>query len=148
MDPQQELFTYFVIKLKEEYGEDMVFDGFMPPEETPYPFIYLADSQQTDDYGNKTAIFNNVYQAIHIWNDTPRKRGTVSNMALKIKNIARRLEYTNNYKWEIKDIKQRILVDTTKQKSLVDTADSTPLMHVILELEFKSSSKGGKRSDQ
>lgn len=148
MDPQQELFTYFLVKLKEEYGEDTVFDGFMPPEETPYPFIYLADSQQTDDYGNKTAIFNNVYQAIHIWNDTPRKRGTVSNMALKIKNIARRLEYTNNYKWEINDIKQRILVDTTKQKSLVDTADSTPLMHIILELEFKSSSKGGKRSDR
>ena len=126
----------------------MVFDGFMPSEGTPYPFIYLADSQQTDDYSNKTAIFNNVYQTIHIWNDSPKKRGTVSNIALKIKNITRRLEYTTNYKWEIRNIEQRILEDTTKQKSLVDTADSTPLMHVILELEFKSSSKGGKRSDQ
>ena len=117
----------------------MVFDGFMPPEKTTYPFIYLADSQQTDDYSNKTAIFNNVYQTIHIWNDSPKKRGTVSNMALKIKNIVRRLEYTSNYKWEIRNIEQRILEDTTTK---------TPLMHVVLELEFKSSSKGGKRSDQ
>ena len=86
MDPQQELFSYLLVTLKKEY-RDMVFDGFMPPEKTTYPFIYLADSQQTDDYSNKTAIFNNVYQTIHIWNDSPKKRGTVSNMALKIKNI-------------------------------------------------------------
>lgn len=138
MDPQQELFSYLLVTLKKEYS-DMVFDGFMPPEETPYPFIYLADSQQTDDYSNKTAIFNNVYQTIHIWNDSPKKRGTVSNMALKIKNIVRRLEYTSNYKWEIRNIEQRILEDATTK---------TPLMHVVLELEFKSSSKGGKRSDQ
>lgn len=72
MDPQQELFSYLLVTLKKEYP-DMVFDGFMPPEETPYPFIYLADSQQTDDYSNKTAIFNNVYQTIHIWNDSPKK---------------------------------------------------------------------------
>lgn len=138
MDPQQELFSYLLVTLKKEYP-DMVFDGFMPPEGTPYPFIYLAGSQQIDDYGNKTAIFNNVYQTIHIWNDSPKKRGTVSNIALKIKNITRRLEYTTNYKWEIRNIEQRILEDTTTK---------TPLMHVVLELEFKSSSKGGKRSDQ
>ena len=98
MDPQQELFSYLLVTLKKEY-QDMVFDGFMPPEGTPYPFIYLADSQQIDDYGNKTAIFNNVYQTIHVWNDSPKKRGTVS----------------------------------------------TPLMPVVLELQFKSSSKGGKK---
>ena len=42
MDPQQELFSYLLVTLKKEY-QDMVFDGFMPPEGTPYPFIYLAD---------------------------------------------------------------------------------------------------------
>ena len=72
MDPQQELFSYFLVELKKIY-RDMVFDGYMPPENTPYPFIYIADSQQTDDLGNKTAIFNDVYQTIHIWNDTPKK---------------------------------------------------------------------------
>ena len=55
---------------------------------------------------------------------------------MKIKNIARRLEYTTNYKWEVRNIEQRILEDTTTK---------IPLMHVVLELEFKSSSKGGKK---
>ena len=45
MDPQQELFTELLLKLK-ELGYD-VYDTFLPPEDTPYPFIYLADSQQT-----------------------------------------------------------------------------------------------------
>ena len=35
----------------------------------------LMNNQQIDDYGNKTAIFNNVYQTIHVWNDSPKKRG-------------------------------------------------------------------------
>ena len=61
MDPQQELFTELLLRLKEK-GYD-VYDTFLPPEGTPYPFIYLADSQQTDD-SNKTAIFGNVYQTI------------------------------------------------------------------------------------
>lgn len=43
MDPQQELFTALLEKLRDEFGEDKVFDGFLPPENTPYPFIYLAE---------------------------------------------------------------------------------------------------------
>lgn len=65
----------------------MVFDGFMPPEKTTYPFIYLADSQQvrvTIAIKQPSSI---TYQTIHIWNDSPKKRGTVSNMALKIKTL-------------------------------------------------------------
>ena len=142
MDPQQELFSYFLVELKKIY-RDMVFDGYMPPENTPYPFIYIADSQQTDDLGNKTAIFNDVYQTIHIWSDTPKKRGTVSKMAYTIKQLARSLEYTSNYKWDVRNADQRILTDTTT---------STPLMHCIIEFGFKSSPKakkiqGGKTSE-
>ena len=40
MDPQQELFSYLLVTLKKEY-QDMVFDGFMPPEGTPYPFMAI-----------------------------------------------------------------------------------------------------------
>lgn len=85
MDPQQELFSYFLVELKKIY-RDMVFDGYMPPENTPYPFIYIADSQQTDDLGNKTAIFNDVYQTIHIWNDTPKKEGLSQKWHIQLSN--------------------------------------------------------------
>ena len=54
MDPQQELFTKLLTEIK-ALGYD-VYDDFLPPDGTPYPFVYLADSQLIDD-ANKTAVF-------------------------------------------------------------------------------------------
>lgn len=65
MDPQQELFTAVLVELRKRYP-DQVYDTFLPPEGTPYPFVYLADNQQVD-VQNKTAIFGNVSQTIHVW---------------------------------------------------------------------------------
>lgn len=127
MDPQQELFTALLLRLKEK-GYD-VYDTFLPPEGTPYPFIYLADSQQTDD-SNKTAIFGNVYQTINVWHNNPRQRGTVSGILLDIKEICYRLEHTANFAWMVQNMNQRILPDNTTK---------TPLLHGLLEVEFKFS---------
>ena len=69
MDPQQELFTKLLTEIK-ALGY-YVYDGFLPPDGTPYPFVYLADSQQTDD-ANKTAVFGNVYQTIQVWHREER----------------------------------------------------------------------------
>lgn len=127
MDPQQELFTKLLTEIK-ALGYD-VYDGFLPPDGAPYPFIYLADSQQTDD-ANKTAVFGNVYQTIHVWHSNPRQRGTVSKMLLAIKNTCRKLEHTDNFAWDVRNVNQRILPDkTTKQ----------PLLHGLLEIEFSFS---------
>ena len=127
MDPQQELFTELLLRLKEK-GYD-VYDTFLPPEGTPYPFIYLADSQQTDD-SNKTAIFGNVYQTINVWHNNPRQRGTVSGILLDIKEICYRLEHTANFAWMVQNMNHRILPDNTTK---------TPLLHGLLEVEFKFS---------
>lgn len=127
MDPQQELFTELLLKIKAA-GYD-VYDGCLPPEETPYPFVYLGDNQQTDK-ANKSAVFGNVHQTIHIWSNTPRNRGTVSTMLLSIKQTCRRIERTKNFAWEVQSMSQRILPDNTTK---------TPLLHGILEAEFKFS---------
>ena len=127
MDPQQELFTILKLEL-EKQGYD-VYDGFLPPDDTPYPFIYLADSHLIDD-ANKSAVFGNVYQTVHIWHNNTKQSGTVSKMLLDIKSIARRIAKTDNFSWFIRNIDQRILADTTTE---------TPLIHGVLELEFKFS---------
>lgn len=127
MDPQQELFSELLLKMK-ELGYD-VYDTFLPPKGTPYPFIYLADSQQTDT-PNKTTVFGNVSQTIHIWHNNPRQRGTVSKMLLDIKKICYKLEHTENFAWMVRDVNQRILPDNTTK---------TPLLHGLLEVEFKFS---------
>lgn len=127
MDPQQELFTK--IKLELEKKGYSVYDGALPPLETPYPFIYLGDMQQIDD-ANKSAVFGNVYQTIHVWHNNYKQRGTVSSMLLDIKQVCRSIEKTNNFEWIILNVNQRIISDTTTK---------TPLLHGILELEFKFS---------
>lgn len=127
MDPQQELFTK--IKLELEKKGYSVYDGALPPLETPYPFIYLGDMQQIDD-ANKSAVFGNVYQTIHVWHNNYKQRGTVSSMLLDIKHICRMIEKTSNFEWMILNVNQRIISDTTTK---------TPLLHGILELEFKFS---------
>ncbi len=127
MDPQQELFTELLLKLK-DLGYD-VYDTFLPSEGTPYPFIYLADSQQADTQ-TKSAVMGNVYQTIHVWHNNPRQRGTVSKMLLSIKKVCYGLEHTENFAWMIQNVNQRILPDNTTK---------TPLLHGLLELEFKFS---------
>lgn len=127
MDPQQELFTELLLELR-KLGYD-VYDTFLPPEDTPYPFIYLADSQQADAQ-TKSAVIGNVYQTIHVWHNNPRQRGTVSKILLDIKKACYRLEHTENFAWMIQHVNQRILPDNTTK---------TPLLHGLLEVEFKFS---------
>lgn len=128
MDPQQELYTAILLKLKELYGSD-VYDGFLPPDNTPYPFVYLGDFRQNDKE-TKGAILGTVYPTIHVWHSNPYQRGTVSAMMLKIKTELRKIEKTANFSWMIKNVEQRILPDSTTK---------TPLLHGVLELEIMFS---------
>lgn len=128
MDPQQELYTAILLNLKELYGND-VYDGFLPPDNTPYPFVYLGDFRQNDKE-TKGAILGTVYPTIHVWHNNPHQRGTVSAMMLRIKTELRKIEKTVNFSWTIKNVEQRILPDNTTK---------TPLLHGVLELEFMFS---------
>lgn len=127
VDPQQEIFT--AVKLGLEAIGHSVYDGFLPPDGTPYPFDYLGDCQQIDD-ANKSAVFGNVHLTIHLFSDNPKKRGTASAMLLEIKNVCRRIAHTANFAWSVRGISQQILMDTTTK---------TPLLHGVVNVEFKFS---------
>lgn len=127
MDPQQELFTWLKLNI-ESAGYD-VYDGPLPPEGTPYPFVYLGASQQVDD-ANKGGIFGNVFQTIHVWHNTPEKRGTLSRILLDVKEICRRIDTTDSFTWYVRNMDQQILEDTTTK---------TPLLHGVLNVEFRFS---------
>lgn len=124
MDPQQEIFTRIKRDL-ERFGYD-VYDGILPPEGTPYPFVYLGDSQ-SDDRPTKTQINGVVYQTIHVWSNTPKNRGTVSEMLSEIKRLCRIISETHNFSWSVRNVLQRIIPDNTT---------GTPLLHGVLEIEF------------
>ena len=126
-DPQQEIFTHIKIEL-EKLGYS-VFDGFLPPDNTPYPFIYLGDVRQ-DDEDNKTAVFGRVNLTIHVWGNNPKKRGDMSKILLDIKKTCRMCLHTSNFAWMVRNINQRIFPDNTTK---------TPLLHGVLEVEFSFS---------
>lgn len=122
MDAQQELFTRLKIDLEAQGYR--VFDGFLPPASTPYPFIYLGINTQSDR-STKTQVIGEVKQTIHVWHNDPRQRGTVSAMLYDIKKAFREIEHTANYSWMPKNPTQRILQDNTTK---------TPLLHGVLEV--------------
>lgn len=126
-DPQQEIFTQ--VKLSLEALGFSVYDGFLPPADTPYPFVYLGDCRQTDD-ANKNAVFGNVYLTIHVWHNNPKQRGTVSKMLLDTKTACRQIRHTANFAWWMLNADQQIITDTTTK---------APLLHGVLEVEFKFS---------
>ena len=125
LDPQQELFT--AVKLALEAQGNAVYDGFLPPDGTPYPFVYLADCTQNDTI-YKDRIAGTVVLRVHFWHNNPGKRGTVSRMMLEAKDAIRRISHTPHYAWNVASIYQQILSDSTTK---------TPLLHGVLEIEFK-----------
>ena len=129
MDPQQELFTAVRQMLVGLFGEDSVHDGMLPPEGTPYPFVYLGDTVQ-DDTPNKSAVFGRVSLTIHVWHNDPHQRGTVSEMLLQIKTVLRGIEHTKNFGWMVDGINQQILPDNTTTQ---------PLLHGIVQSGHKFS---------
>lgn len=123
MDAQQELFT--ALKLGIEAKGYAVYDGVLPPEDTPYPFVYMGDFRQTDKE-HKNAVTGIVYPTIHIWHNNTKQRGTVSRMLLDVKTVCRSISRTSNFAWVIRNVNSQIIPDNTTK---------TPLLHGVVELE-------------
>ena len=123
MDAQQELFT--ALKLGIEAKGYAVYDGPLPPEGTPYPFVYLGDFRQSDTE-HKNATTGTVYPTIHVWHNNPRQRGTVSKMMLDIKTVIRSISHTESFGWLMRYINSQIFADTTTK---------SPLLHGVVEAE-------------
>lgn len=120
MDAQQELFT--ALKLGIEAKGYAVYDGALPPDGTPYPFVYLGEFSQMDTE-HKNATTGTVFPAVHIWHNDYGQRGTVSQMLLDVKTICRNLSHTANFAWLIRNVNTRIFADNTTK---------TPLIHGVV----------------
>jgi hypothetical protein len=127
MDAQQEFFTRLKTDL-EAKGYD-VYDGALPPEGTPYPFIYLGDNQQSET-DTKTQLIGDISQRVHVWHNDYGKRGTVSKMLVDVKATARAIARTDNFAWLVRIETQRILTDNTTK---------APLLHGVIDVAARFS---------
>ena len=101
----------------------------MPPEGTPYPFIFLADFQQIDE-GLKDVSIGEVHPVIHIYG-LLRKRGTVSAVSLGVKQTCIGLKSTDNFTWHCRR--------NMTSRSGIEDEGNTRLNHVVLEPTFEFS---------
>jgi hypothetical protein len=124
-DPQQELFTLLKLGL-EAQKKGGTYDGIMPPEDTPYPFIYLGDNQENDT-DCKNGVYGRVHQTIHFWHNNTRQRGVVSDMIFNAKKLCKSIQRTAHYSWEARGMTSRIFPDNTTK---------SPLLHGVLEVDF------------
>ena len=123
MDVQQAIFTQLKIDI-ESLGYD-VYDGKLPSEGTPYPFVYLGNSNQSDN-STKAGNIGTVSQMIHVWHNDVQKRGTVSAMLADIKDVCRGLER-----------KYPVILSGMTQDILPDNTTTQPLLHGVLTVNFK-----------
>ncbi|MDO4614629.1 MAG: hypothetical protein Q4B15_03275 [Lachnospiraceae bacterium] len=130
ISPQQELFAELLTSLRDEFADDgiKVYDGELPPEGTPYPFIYLSDAEQSDGTNTKDHLFGRADQTIDVWMDDTGKRGTLTRILTGIGIMSLKLEKTEHYTWKRVDCIQRIIPDNTT---------STPLLHGVLEVTYE-----------
>ena len=126
MDAQQELFTR--VKLDLEALGHSVYDTFLPPENTPYPFDYLGDFRQSNGFHVKSGTTGSVYATIHVWHNDPGQRGTVSQLMQEICAVCGTIKHTDGYAWDIQSLDNQILPDTTTKQ---------PLLHGVIEAAFK-----------
>lgn len=123
MDAEQELFI--ALKLGIESIGYAIYDGALPPDGTPYPFVYMGDFRQSEK-NHKNAVTGIVYPMIHVWHNNVKQRGTVSKMLLDIKTVCRKINRTSNYAWLFRNVNSRIITDNTT---------NTPLLHGVVEVE-------------
>lgn len=122
MDAQQRIFTELLIRLRAA-GYD-VYDGYLPPDGVPYPFVYLGDAQ-TIDRRYKGERGGTVTQTIHIFHDDVDERGTLSALILGVKQVLWAIEGASG--WRLSDLSTQVLPDDTTNK---------PLMHAVINAGF------------
>ena len=123
--PQQEIFTLCRQKAIEVIGHDKVYDYL--PGTVNYPFFFIGEAF-SQDKANKTAVFGKVQQTIHLYHNDYKKRGTFEKLIVDLKTKLREVNSTPHFFVSILAITSRILPDN---------AVGTPLLHGVIEVEFR-----------
>ncbi|MDY0394790.1 hypothetical protein ACFSMW_06605 [Virgibacillus halophilus] len=120
--PQQQIFdAVYAASLKLGYA---TFD-YLPANKVAYPFVFVGE-QSDQDRRNKSIIYGDVQQTVHIYHNY-KKRRELTTMMDKLKVSCRSLKRTENFYVTCKNITAQTITDDS-------TAD--PLLHGILEVEF------------
>ena len=125
MTAQQELFMAVKARLQDLGYE--VYDNMLPPEGTPYPFIYLAETTQTQ-YNAKAQDAGYVRLVVQVWGKATM-RGTISEISGDVVETVRTLDHTDNDGYALREREQRIINDNTTKTPLMQGYNSLEVFY-------------------
>lgn len=120
---------YSQIRQAAEKSGCQVFDGLMPPEHTPYPFVYLGEAMILEG-SIKTGRVGQYSQTVHVWSDHFNRRGDLARLMEEIVQRCARIIRTDRYGTMLSSHSMRILADSSTK---------TPLLHGVIELNYSYS---------
>lgn len=123
--PDQELYDE-VFKICQGLGYNVF--TYLPPDKTPYPFVYIGESQELPT-ATKSILFGTIQLSIHIYG-LHTKRKQVSDMKGAIMHELRTFRQSENFNW-------KILNNSTQPQMLQDTTTNTALWHCVIPLEMR-----------
>lgn len=125
--PQNEIFTAVRTELELVYP-DIVYDGPLPGEDTPYPYIYIRDTSLVPNFGVKYHPLGTVSVHIDVWHNDCGKRGTLTEMLYRIEKVLHdSIRETASYKVGITDMQANVINDDTT---------SMPLLHGYIDATY------------
>lgn len=124
--PQQELFTAVRKICCDQLGDSNVYE-VLPPDGTAYPFIYVGEQSSVDDLRNKSVVFAEVRQTIHVYHNDPRRRGDVSFLLDELLQKLRQLEVTRTFRWRMTNASMEVRIDR----------QGDTFLHGILDIRMK-----------
>ena len=123
--PQEELFILCRKIAADIVGEKNTFD-YLPPTAANYPFFFIGE-QSSRDLINKSVVFVEVSQTVHLYTNDWKKRGTTSKLALQFIEKIREQLKTEHFYINIKNLRLR---------NIVDNSTKTQLLHSVIEVDF------------
>lgn len=132
MSPQQEVFTHCLVLAK---GLGAAYD-YIPDDGSAFPFFYIGE-QFSLDQANKTAVFGQVNQTIHLFHNDRRRRGDLSKLMEDFIQSLRKDKETRSYYIHILQVNQQVIYEKVGKESM---------LHGIIEVRIHFQYKGGRNN--
>lgn len=128
MSNSQAVFTQTLLVARDLFG-NKVYDSILPPQGTPYPFVYVAQ-QDSVQVGVKGAEIMLVNQSIRFYHDNVRERGKLDSMMNDLKMALKNEYKLNGIQIQFISSDQAIVPE--------DVPQGTKLLHGILTVHFRA----------
>ena len=95
----------------------------LPDASAEYPFIHIGEQFDQDNRIHKDYINGQTQVTIHVWHNTPDKRGDLARIMEEVEQAVRM-----EYMYSVQSVNYQVLIDNTTESNL---------LHGVVEVDIK-----------